>query len=262
MLRGTPLFLWAAVCCSCRPPEAPETLDELASYLFEHVWDDDEDYLQPGLENLVVWLDAHFEETSVGYEVTNLDPDAVASVTGEPRNLEGLIGAAVGYDVGFSPEEVVDVMVFHDPLEVYPGDYEEYTREYLSDTECFKERTCSKLSYNVHLVANYPLGITGESDTHVQYHWVELENGPAAIYRNWTRWSPEISADWLKVKQQYYLSATLPKADGTTRRIAAMWLEAEIVNANIPESMALNMTIDTMAKAGGQMESYLTGLAE
>lgn len=243
----------------CRPPEAPETLDELASFLFEHTWDEDETYLEPGLENLLVWLDAHFEETSEGYEVTNITPAAVASVTGEERDLEGLLGAAVGYDVGFPPEDVVDVMVFHDPLEVYPGEYESYTREYLSDTGCFQDRSCATLEFYVHLVANYPMGITGESDTHVQYHWVELEDGPAAIYRNWTRWTPNISVDWLQVEQQYYLSATLPKKDGTTRRIEAMWLQAELVNTSIPEAMALNMTIDTMAKTGGFLEAYMSG---
>jgi hypothetical protein len=108
------------------------------------------------------------------------------------------------------------------------------------------------------LIANYPLGITGESHTHVQYHWVELENGPAAIYRNWTRWTPDISVDWLKVEQQYFLSATLPKKDGTSRRIEAMWLQAELLNASIPEAMALNMTIDTMAKTGDYLEAYMT----
>ena len=54
--------------------------------------------------------------------------------------------------------------------------------------------------------------------------------------------------DWLKVTQQYYLAVTLPQEDGRTRRVESMWMEAELLNANIPEGMALNMTIDTMAK--------------
>jgi hypothetical protein len=126
------LCLWSVA--ACRPPEAPETLDDLASFLFAHTWDDDETYLQPGLENLMVWLDANFDQTSEGYEVTNITPEAVASVAGEDRALEGLIGAAVGYDIPYPLADVVDVMLFEDPMEVYPGDYEFYDREFLTDT--------------------------------------------------------------------------------------------------------------------------------
>jgi hypothetical protein len=53
------------------------------------------------------------------------------------------------------------------------------------------------------------------------------------------------------------LGVTLPKKDGTTRRLAALWLDAEILNATIPEAMALKMTIDTMAKTAEQVSAYL-----
>ena len=66
----------------------------------------------------------------------------------------------------------------------------------------------------------------------------------AYIHRNWTRWEPDISVDWLIIRQQYYMAVTLPKKDGTSRRLAAMWLDAEVLNAGIPDTMALSMTID------------------
>lgn len=255
--KGIGLVLGAFVVVGCRPPEAPETLDELASFLFEHTWDDDESYLEPGLINLQEWLEDGFAETSKGYEVTNISPEAVASVALEERDLTDLIGAAVGYDVALPADQVVDLMLFEDPVEMFPGDFDKYEREFLSDSDCFRNYECSTLELYVSVVANYPLSITGTSDTHMQYHWVELETGRAAVQRSWTRWEPDISVDWLRVVQQYYLAVTLPKADGTTRRLEAMWLQAEILNADIPESMALNMTIDTMAKTGEQLEAYV-----
>lgn len=256
MKRGV-LFFWALAGVACRPPEAPETLDDLASFLFAHTWDDDEDYLQPGLENLMLWLDTNFEQTSEGYEVTNITPDAVASVAGEERKLEGLIGAAVGYDIPYPLLDVVDAMLFADPMEVYPGDFEFYDRDFIGDLDCFKARECSRIELQIHLAANYPLGIVGESHTQMQNHWVETDAGLALVHRNWTRWEPKISVDWLIIHQQYYVATTLPKKDGTTRRLAALWLDAEILNANIPEALALNMTIDTMAKTGDQVAAYL-----
>ena len=234
-------------------------MDDLASYLFEHTWDEDDRFLAPGIQNLDAWLVDHFVETSEGYEVTNISAEAVASVTEESRDLEGLIGAAVGYDVAIASHEVVDLLLFYDPVEVFPSEYSYYEREFLSDAECFRERSCPKVELNVSLVANYPLGITGESETRLQYHWIDTVNGPAAVQRSWTRWQPTISVDWLKVTQQYYLAVTLPQEDGRTRRVESMWMEAELLNANIPEGMALNMTIDTMAKTGEQLEAYVSG---
>ena len=57
MLKAGFISAGALLCVACRPPEAPETLDDLASYLFEHTWDEDERYLQPGLSNLEAWLE-------------------------------------------------------------------------------------------------------------------------------------------------------------------------------------------------------------
>ena len=60
---------------ACGPPEAPETLDDLSSFLFEHVWDEDEEYLEVGLANLSAWLDDNFE--------ANTDEDALDADTQE-----------------------------------------------------------------------------------------------------------------------------------------------------------------------------------
>ena len=259
MLKAGFISAGALLCVACRPPEAPETLDDLASYLFEHTWDEDERYLQPGLSNLEAWLEEHFEETSEGYEVTNISAEAVASVALEDRDLTDLIGAAVGYDVALPADQVVDLMLYEDPVAMFPGDYDAYEREFLKNEECFRDRSCSTTELYVSVVANYPLNITGRSDTHMQYHWVELESGWATVQRSWTRWEPDISVDWLRVIQQYYLAVTLPKDEASTRRLEAMWLQAEILSADIPDSMALNMTIDTMAKTGEQLEAYVAG---
>ena len=157
MLRSG--FCWAGslLVVACRPPEAPETLDELASYLFEHTWDEDERYLQPGLANLEAWLQEHFEETSEGYEVTNISAEAVSSVALEDRDLTDLIGAAVGYDVALPADQVVDLMLYEDPVAMFPGDYDAYDREFLSNEECFRDRSCLTTELYVSVVANYPL---------------------------------------------------------------------------------------------------------
>jgi len=245
---------------ACGPPDAPETLDDLSSFLFEHVWDEDEAYLEVGIDNLVEWLDTNFEETHEGYSVQNLSQEAVESLEGDERSVEGLIGAAVGYDIGYPTDQVVKAMVFEDPLILYPGDYEMYERDYQTDTECFRTRECLTLEFLQHVVVNYPLGIQVDAQSRTQYHWVETKHGWAAVYRNWSRWPPDINVGWLSVDQQYYMAVSFPKADGTTRRVESMWVKAELGNADVPEGMALNMTIDTMLGTGPKLEAYFESL--
>lgn len=260
-MKHYPLLL-SAFLVACGPPEAPETLDELSSFLFEHVWDAEEDFLLAGIENLDTWLDTNFEATEEGYSVTNLSQEAVASLEGDGRSVEGLIGAAVGYDVPYSSEDIVLAMAFEDPMVLYPEDYEVYTRDYQSDTECFKTRDCMTLEFFQHVKAFYPLGIEIEADSRTQYHWVETEHGWSGVYRNWSRSPPVINKSWLTVDQQYYVAVSIPKADGTTRRVEAMWVIAEIGDANVPEGMALNMTIDTMKTTGPRLTAYFESQEE
>ena len=252
------IFLpFLSVCTiACGPPDAPETLDDLSSFLFEHVWDEDEAYLEVGLANLSAWLDDNFESTHEGYGVTNLSQEAVSTLEGDERSVEGLMGAAVGYDVAYSTDEVVMAMAFEDPLVLYPGDYEVYTRDYQTETECFKSRDCLTMEFFQHVIVNYPLGIQIEADSRTQYHWVPTPHGWAGVYRNWSRSPPDLNKSWLTVDQQYYMAVSMPKADGTTRRVEAMWVKAGIGDANVPEGMALNMTIDTMLSTGPKLEAY------
>ena len=60
--------------------------------------------------------------------------------------------------------------------------------------------------------------------------------------------------------QHYYMAVSIPKADGTTRRVEAMWVKSEIGDADVPEGMALNMTINTMKETGPQLEAYFQSL--
>ena len=255
MTRCLPLAASLAL-IACGPPEAPETLDDLSSFLFEHVWDEDEVYLEVGLANLSEWLEDNFEATHEGYGVTNLSQEAVSSLEGDTRTVEGLMGAAVGYDVGYPTDDVVEAMVFEDPLVLYPGDYELYTRDFQTETDCFMTRDCMTLEFLQHVIVNYPLGIQIDAKSRTQYHWVPTPHGMAVVYRNWSREPPEINKSWLTVDQQYFMAVSMPKADGTTRRVEAMWVKAEIGDADVPEGMALNMTIDTMLSTGPKLEAY------
>jgi hypothetical protein len=102
-----------------------------------------------------------------------------------------------------------------------------------------------------------PLGIELEATFRTQYHWVDLESGPAVVQRVWTREPPIINKDWLTVDQEYFLSVMMSLPDGRSRRIASMWVIAELGNIDVPEGMALSITIDSMLETQDLLNEYL-----
>jgi hypothetical protein len=239
-----------------RPPDAPESLDELCSYIYEHVMDEEDEYLVAGLENLVPWLEEHFEETYEGYTITNLSQEAVLSLDGVERDLTSLLGAAVGFDMEAKVAEVVHALLSEDMGEIFEGTYDTYEREFSTDRDCFLDRECDSVELDIHVVANYPLGLEVEATSRVQYRRVEIDGEEAIVQRTWMLEPGESNKDWLTIDQQYFLSVNLPR-DGATRRVDAMWVKAFLGEGDVPENFALQVAIDTMRSTGESIDAYL-----
>ena len=77
--------------CS-NPPQAPDDLETLLGYLFEHMDDDDPEALTIGLENLYVWFqdDAQLQRAREGFLVCC--KNAVARLDDKERSASGLEG--------------------------------------------------------------------------------------------------------------------------------------------------------------------------
>ncbi len=263
------LLLLAAVGCK-RPPDAPNTLDDLASYLYEHVMDEEE-YLVAGIDNLETWLtldneaeefETNLDSTAEGYTVTNLSTEAVVSLDGVERDLNNLLGAAVGYDIALDVEQVIDALIGQDMMEVFPGNYQSYERTFEdeSDRDCFLNGECDSVQFEIRVVADYPLNLTVDAESVVQYRRVELEDGrKAVVQRTWMSKPGEASVDWIQLEQQYFLAVHLPQDTGM-RRVEAMWVKASLGNGPVPEDMALALAVDTMRDTGKNLEAYFESL--
>ena len=119
---------------ACGPPQAPEELDDIMSYLFEHHQERSTAALRQGTENLDAWLLNNQDETWEGFEVSPLSNEAVAALDGTERDLTNLIGVAVGYDIPYPVREVMEVILFAEPIEFNQGDIIEYERTVVENT--------------------------------------------------------------------------------------------------------------------------------
>ena len=249
--------LLATVGVGCKaPPEAPDKLEELAVFLFQHADDDDPAALQAGVENLDLWLSKHVDEAREGYTVTRLSSDAIEGVGIDPTLSNGLVGAAVASTLPKGPRKVTRALVLADPTKVYPDTYETYERTWIDDPDCFVAQDCESAQMRAHTVSAYPMGLDVTSDFKAQYRWVETEQGMAMVQRTWLRKPAEVSQDWVAVPAQFFLSVNLPQG-GRTLRLQTTWIAAELGDTPVPEATALNMVIDSMVSGDEELAEWI-----
>ena len=241
--------------CKSTPP-APETFDELTSYMFEHFEDEDPAALQEGMHNLRNWLCDHFEETQEGYMLENLSEDAVATLDGQQTNLDGQIGAGAAYDITYPIEDIIRVYLDEDQFEVHPNDYETYERSWIDGENCFTQQECEFAYYHSHVENNFALGLSLEAWNAVQYRWVELDDGPSLLMRSWMRKPAVSNFDWFEIDQQFGFGA-IWSADHGIRQLEAGWVIMSLGELEIPLDMALRLTVNTILERGVEVQDYL-----
>ena len=240
------LLLFAAPLIACKPPVAPEELDDIMSYLFEHHPDWSTAALRAGTENLDNWLNDNQDETWEGFQVSALSQEAVDALDDRERDLTDLIGVAVGYDIPYTVEEVIEVILFADPIEFNQGDIVEYKRTIIEGTEeCFADKSCDTLAYTTEALGNYPLNLEVRSKTMNQYRWVSTDMGDVAVQRTWMTEPAEANWDSINLDQQYYVVASMPHGSGM-RRVEAGWVVMALGDLPVPESIAMNLAIGTL----------------
>ena len=240
----------------CAPPQAPVELDDIMSYLFEHHQAWSTAALRQGTENLDTWLNDHQDETWDGFQVSPLSQEAVDALDDTERDLTDLIGVAVGYDIPYTVEEVIEVVLFADPIEFNQGDVIEYERTIVEGTEeCFAAKTCDTLSYQTAALGNYPLGLEVRSKTMNQYRWVATDMGDALVQRTWMTEPAESNWDSINLEQQYYVVASIPTEEGM-RRVESGWVVMSLGDLPVPENIALNLAIGTLTAFKDKVQAW------
>ena len=244
-----------AVGCAA-PPDAPDKLEELAAFLFDHTADDDPAELEAGVANLDTWLEANMEEAREGYTVSRLSSKAIEGVGVDPTHSDGLVGAAVATRLPRGTKAVAKALVKADPTEVYPDTYTVYERDWIEGDDCFVSRDCDLAALRAHTVSAYPMNLEVTSDFKAEYRWVETDGGMALVQRTWLRKPAEVSKDWVAVPAQFFLSVNLPHK-GDTLRLQTTWIAAELGDTPVPEATALNMVIDSMITGDEELAEWV-----
>lgn len=247
---GTVMLLTLAGCS--RPPEAPDDLYDLCTYLYTHQADDDPAAVEAGLEALSAWIDASWDEDIAGYEVAPLD-DAAIDDLGD-HTVSGNVGVAYVYRTHHPVDVSVRAHLTADKTLVHAGTYTSYERVHDGDVECFLSGECERHRTTEDVEVSLPLGIGTTTHTVNDHVWAEADRGTAMVQRSWLDGPAEVTVDWLEIDEQYYLNLFLPDGDGAYQ-LQTTWMVNE--QSFVPEAMFLNSVISSMEDLAVELEAWV-----
>lgn len=199
--------------CAERPKTAPKDFQELTSFLYEHMLDDDPEELRLGVENMYQWLNFHTKSVQRGYTVKRLSSEAIET-TGKSSNPRDLIGGAVLTSHDHNVEETARALGIDNVKETNGGAYVKFNRTYEGGDEageCFANRQCDRLECDSRSTSEWAGGIIKvKYDTHLQFRWLNTKYGPVMLHRSYMNKKPELNIDFADVKQGYYIGIVFP----------------------------------------------------
>jgi hypothetical protein len=182
MSRLAPLTLVA--CAHAREP-APEDVDGLSRWLFQHF--DDEVMLQEGMTNLAPWLAAEggSEASLDGYVLSDFTAEELVAVTYPDRDLTAMVGVAVPAVSPFDVLAHAELIVLTDQLWNDPSTYEVYERAITGDAEAFAAGSGRITTLNT-VDKKGAFGVHIPFTLFKDFAWVPVEGaGSAVVARSW-----------------------------------------------------------------------------
>ena len=231
---------WFLIAVACKPPvEAPRNFDALNSYLYEHFQQDSE-ILDPGTQNLSVWLEDNPSGVEEGFMIQDLSADAILGVVPDYEEGEALVGVALSR-VYTNDIRVMAHYQFWEDLE----NPDERT-QFLSDGDCFARQECDRVAYQREADTDFPLGIEVTTTFQSEGRWSESEYGPAFLQRRYFIEPPQISVGWLHLLDEFALETSLPLEGGGFRMTTSSWVSVRIGDLPTPEDVLLNLGLGTL----------------
>jgi hypothetical protein len=243
-----------ALLCACKgPPPAPKELEELIGWMYTHVADEETADLEEGTVNLESWMGRHLDETLEGYTVDVLTPDQIESLGVGERDLDGLVGVAVGYEHITDLDEIAAGLML-DPTERSPDLYVDYSYDEIEGTkDCFEEGSCDWVDYTSYAYEHLGLDIYLTINSRLQFRRYDTEVGQALVYRYWTTENPTVTTELFALDQSYFLWAFVPH-DGGYLSMQASWVVARVLADDLDSGWILNLWVDGMIKGAGELD--------
>ena len=231
-------LLGVAMGAGCQaPPEAPEDLNELSTYLFVHFEDEDPQELALGLDNIYTFFQG--VDLTVGYADRSYTVDALTEeftgdVTHPGRDAQAQTPVGLVAASAYTPTDHTTVILLDDQTPVEPNSPNLYDRAFTdpTDASCFADRSCTvEVVRTMNDIYKENAFMSIPYDMHKDYRWVEMgeaDSGEwAVLARSWCEEEAIGDDGNTEINQSFSVDVFLP--DGSEGiRYMALWSESTI----------------------------------
>ncbi len=253
--RAMVLALPLLAAAGCTVVEAPDSLEELVVFGFEH-FDDDEAYLEAMGSNLFPLIDEHLVELGEGYHVDALDESHLAAAGVTSPDTVSIIGALGLASYAHGHGGALCGVLYEDKAEIFDN-YLVYDLEDDGNLECFLAGECDH--YESVAEQTVEVSLLGEASQTVRrdFRWVRPRGeDPFVVSRSLAPSPIEFNTTIMAVDQQYALVVLVPHGEGT-RRIETFWVEARFLGIDVPEYFAVTSAVNEMQDQADRIDEWL-----
>lgn len=244
------------VASGCKVVDAPDTLEDVVVYGFEHYDEEDPEYLVATHMEMEPLVEANLDALDEGYRVSNLTSEHLEAAGIEDAEVAEIIGAMGVADYTHGLDDVVAIVTHEHKDELFDN-LLAYEVTAGTDRECFLSRECLTLEQDV--VETAEIALLGEATRsfHLSFRWVELEDGTWVVF-NQSLCPDEIefSTNIARIYQQYAFVAMYPNGD-TARRVESFWVDAEVIGMDVPDTFAVDNAVSQMKSTAEKVDEAI-----
>jgi len=251
------LLLLVLAAPGCEVVDAPEDIEELVTWGFEH-YQEHEKYMVAMGDNLMPQIADRFEEVAEGWRVDNLDDAHLEAAGVAQPDTVSIVGALGAVDYTHELDDVMCVILHPDKAALWPDYYVTYDITDETDRDCFLSGECDDYEASLDQSVEVPfLGLSTQSMTR-QVRWIHPRDGePYVVERDLSPDPVLFNTEILEVDQQYSFVVLVPHGSGT-RRIETFWVEARFLDAEVPDYFAVENAVSSMHSQVDRIDTQLS----
>ncbi len=240
-----------ALLASCTVDPAPEDLDGLVHWLWDHHADEEDPGFEEALDNLFEALDP-LDEAITG-DLTDLSGEQTEDYSEQdPALARGLMLAR---PFACTLEILAPILYALDQDTQYPDAYTAYDRRYSSDLSMFTSGEANRITWEVTASAELMAVAYTEDLVGGLRRVPEEQGGPALVA--WT-WIPEPAVfedDSRSWSQDYQVEAWIEPQPGTLWHLYGFWRQLDLGGLDMDNDGVASTTLDGMADWDDQTEA-------
>lgn len=245
-----------ALSLACTVVDAPEDLEDMMVFGYEHFGDDDA-YLAATADNLVPAVAAKLDEVREGYRVNNLTEAALRSSGVEDPDTSSILGAMGSGDYRHDMDEIVVPMLAYNRADLFDNVRSFEIVEEDGDRDCFRDQACGAYAF----VADQTIDATILGDASQQFtnewRWIEADAGPVLFSRTFTPDGIRFTSGLMVIRQQYGLAVVYPQEGAPPRRVEAFWVDGEFIGIDVPAYFAVESMAGAMGRQAERIDAWL-----